>query len=400
MIMNNNLKILLIISGGIAAYKILELIRIFKKNNIKVQVVLTKGGAQFVTPLSIAALSEEKVYQDLFSLKDETEMGHIQLSRKNDLILVAPASANIIAHVAAGIANDLATTIILAANKPVLFAPSMNVEMWNNSITKNNVQFLKNNNYKFVGPEPGDLACGEEGNGRMSEPENIKKYISSMFKKKKLNIDVLVTAGPTFEAIDPVRFIGNRSSGKQGIAIAKAFSELGANVTLVLGPSSQTVPEYIRVINIETANDMLEAVKTIKNIDVAICAAAVSDWAIKNPSKNKIKKNNEKIPRINFALNPDILAYISNKKKDRPKLVIGFAAETNNLINNAKDKLKSKKCDWIIANNVLEEPGVFGGDNNNITLITKDNIESWDKCSKTKVAKKLASKVIKEILDY
>ncbi|MDB3954550.1 bifunctional phosphopantothenoylcysteine decarboxylase/phosphopantothenate--cysteine ligase CoaBC [Alphaproteobacteria bacterium] len=398
--MNNNLKILLIISGGIAAYKSLELIRIFKKNNIKVQVVLTKGGAQFVTPLSIAALSEEKVYQDLFSLKDETEMGHIQLSRKNDLILVAPASANIIAHVAAGIANDLATTIILAANKPVLFAPSMNVEMWNNSITKNNVQFLKNNNYKFVGPEPGDLACGEEGNGRMSEPENIKKYISSMFKKKKLNIDVLVTAGPTFEAIDPVRFIGNRSSGKQGIAIAKAFSELGANVTLVLGPSSQTVPEYIRVINIETANDMLEAVKTIKNIDVAICAAAVSDWAIKNPSKNKIKKNNEKIPRINFALNPDILAYISNKKKDRPKLVIGFAAETNNLINNAKDKLKSKKCDWIIANNVLEEPGVFGGDNNNITLITKDNIESWDKCSKTKVAKKLASKVIKEILDY
>ena len=400
MIMNNNLKILLIISGGIAAYKSLELIRIFKKNNIKVQVVLTKGGAQFVTPLSIAALSEEKVYQDLFSLKDETEMGHIQLSRKNDLILVAPASANIIAHVAAGIANDLATTIILAANKPVLFAPSMNVEMWNNSITKNNVQFLKNNNYKFVGPEPGDLACGEEGNGRMSEPENIKKYISSMFKKKKLNIDVLVTAGPTFEAIDPVRFIGNRSSGKQGIAIAKAFSELGANVTLVLGPSSQTVPEHIRVINIETAKDMLEAVKTIKNIDVAICAAAVSDWAIKNPSKNKIKKNNEKIPRINFALNPDILAYISNKKKDRPKLVIGFAAETNNLINNAKDKLKSKKCDWIIANNVLEEPDVFGGDNNNITLITKDNIESWDKCSKTKVAKKLASKVIKEILDY
>ena len=400
MIMNNNLKILLIISGGIAAYKSLELIRIFKKNNIKVQVVLTKGGAQFVTPLSIAALSEEKVYQDLFSLKDETEMGHIQLSRKNDLILVAPASANIIAHVAAGIANDLATTIILAANKPVLFAPSMNVEMWNNSITKNNVQFLKNNNYKFVGPEPGDLACGEEGNGRMSEPENIKKYISSMFKKKKLNIDVLVTAGPTFEAIDPVRFIGNRSSGKQGIAIAKAFSELGANVTLVLGPSSQTVPEYIRVINIETANDMLEAVKTIKNIDVAICAAAVSDWAIKNPSKNKIKKNNEKIPRINFALNPDILAYISNKKKDRPKLVIGFAAETNNLINNAKDKLKSKKCDWIIANNVLEDSDIFGGDNNNVKLITNDNIESWDKCSKTKVAKKLASKVIKEILDY
>jgi len=400
MIMNNNLKILLIISGGIAAYKSLELIRVLKKNNIRVQVVLTKGGAQFVTPLSVAALSEEKVYQELFSLKDETEMGHIQLSRQNDLILVAPASANIIAHAAAGIANDLATTILLAANKPILFAPSMNVEMWNNPITKKNVKFLENNNYKIIGPDSGDLACGEEGNGRMSEPDTIYKYINSMFKKKKLNIDVLVTAGPTFEAIDPVRFIGNRSSGKQGIAIATEFCELGANVTLILGPSSQKVPENITVINVETANDMLKAVKRITNIDVAICAAAVSDWTIKSPSENKIKKNNENIPKINFALNPDILAYISNKKKDRPKLVIGFAAETNNLINNAKDKLKSKKCDWIIANNVLEDSDIFGGDNNNVKLITNDNIESWDKCSKTKVAKKLASKVIKEILDY
>tara|TARA_B100001059_G_scaffold15729_3_gene12920 strand:- start:1754 stop:2956 length:1203 start_codon:yes stop_codon:yes gene_type:complete len=400
MMMNNNLKILLIISGGIAAYKSLELIRVLKKNNIRVQVVLTKGGAQFVTPLSVAALSEEKVYQELFSLKDETEMGHIQLSRQNDLILVAPASANIIAHAAAGIANDLATTILLAANKPILFAPSMNVEMWNNPITKKNVKFLENNNYKIIGPDSGDLACGEEGNGRMSEPDTIYKYINSIFKKKKLNIDVLVTAGPTFEAIDPVRFIGNRSSGKQGIAIATEFCELGANVTLILGPSSQKVPENITVINIETANDMLKAVKRITNIDVAICAAAVSDWTIKSPSENKIKKDNENIPKINFALNPDILAYISNKKKDRPKLVIGFAAETNNLINNAKDKLKSKKCDWIIANNVLEDSDIFGGDNNNVKLITNDNIESWDKCSKTKVAKKLASKVIKEILDY
>ena len=243
--MNNNLKILLIISGGIAAYKSLELIRILKKDNIKVQVVLTKGGAEFVTPLSVSALSEEKVYQKLFSLKNETEMGHIQLSRENDLILVAPASANIIAHAAAGIANDLATTILLAANKPILFAPSMNVEMWNNPITQKNVKFLKDNNYNFIGPEPGDLACGEEGDGRMSEPKTIYKYIGSMFKKKKLNINVLVTAGPTFEAIDPVRFIGNRSSGKQGIAIAKIFYELGANVTLILGPSSQKIPENL-----------------------------------------------------------------------------------------------------------------------------------------------------------
>ena len=397
--MNNNLKILLIVSGGIAAYKSLELIRILKKNNIKVQVVLTKGGAEFVTPLSIAALSEEKVYQELFSLKNETEMGHIQLSRESDLILVAPASANIIAHTAAGIANDLATTILLASNKPIVFAPSMNVEMWNNSITQKNVKFLKNNNYKFIGPESGDLACGEEGDGRMSEPKTIYKYINSMFKKKKLNIDVLVTAGPTFEAIDPVRFIGNRSSGKQGIEIAKAFYELGANVTLILGPSSQKVPEHIAVINIETANDMLNAVKKINNIDVAICAAAVSDWAIKNPSKNKIKKNNKNIPEINFSLNPDILEYISNQKSNRPKLVIGFAAETTNLINNAKDKLISKKCDWIVANNVLENPDIFGGENNTVTLITRDSIEPWAKCSKTDIAKKLSSKAIKEILD-
>lgn len=397
--MNNNLKILLIISGGIAAYKSLELIRILKKNNIKVQVVLTKGGAEFVTPLSVSALSEEKVYQKLFSLKDETEMGHIQLSRENDLILVAPASANIIAHAAAGIANDLATTILLAANKPILFAPSMNVEMWNNPITQKNVKFLKDNNYTFIGPEPGDLACGEEGDGRMSEPKTIYKYIGSMFKKKKLNINVLVTAGPTFEAIDPVRFIGNRSSGKQGIAIAKIFYELGANVTLILGPSSQKIPENIKVVNIETAYDMLEAVKKINNIDVAICAAAVSDWAIKNPSKIKIKKNKKNIPKINFSLNPDILEYISNQKNNRPKLVIGFAAETNNLVNNAKEKLKSKKCDWIIANNVLEDPNIFGGENNSVTLITRDNIEPWDKCSKTDIAKKLCSKVIKEILD-
>jgi phosphopantothenoylcysteine decarboxylase/phosphopantothenate--cysteine ligase len=396
--MNKNLKILLIISGGVAAYKSLELIRVFKKNNVKVQVVLTKGGAEFVTPLSIAALSEEKVYQELFSLKNETEMGHIQLSRESDLILVAPASANIIAHTAAGIANDLATTILLASNKSIVFAPSMNVEMWNNSITQKNVKFLKNNNYKFIGPESGDLACGEEGDGRMSEPETIYKYISSMFKKK-INIDVLVTAGPTFESIDPVRFIGNRSSGKQGIEIAKAFYELGANVTLILGPSSQKVPEHITVINIETANDMLNAVKKINNIDVAICAAAVSDWAIKNPSKNKIKKNNKNIPEINFSLNPDILEYISNQKSNRPKLVIGFAAETTNLINNAKDKLKSKKCDWIVANNVLENPDIFGGENNTVTLITRDSIEPWDKCSKTDIAKRLSSKAIKEILD-
>jgi len=395
--MNKDLKILLIISGGIAAYKSLELIRILKKNKIKVQVILTKGGEKFVTPLSVASLSEEKVYQDLFSLKDETEMGHIRLSRENDLILVAPASANIIAHAAAGITYDLATTVLLASNKPIYFAPSMNLEMWKNPITQKNIKTLKENNYNFIGPESGDLACGEHGDGRMTEPENIFKYITSENKKKNINLNVLVTAGPTFEAIDPVRYIGNKSSGKQGIEIAKAFQNIGANVSLVLGPSKENVPSDINTINIQTANDMLKEVKKIKKIDIAICAAAVSDWKIENSSKNKIKKSNNFKPVINLSLNPDILKYISNKKSNRPKLVIGFAAETENLIKNAQVKLNKKNCDWILANDVSKHPDIFGGDDNSISLITKNNIEKWGTSSKKEVAKKLVYKVIKSI---
>ncbi len=395
--MNKDLKILLIISGGIAAYKSLELIRILKKNKIKVQVILTKGGEKFVTPLSVASLSEEKVYQDLFSLKDETEMGHIRLSRENDLILVAPASANIIAHAAAGITYDLATTVLLASNKPIYFAPSMNLEMWKNPITQKNIKTLKENNYNFIGPESGDLACGEHGDGRMTEPENIFKYITSENKKKNINLNVLVTAGPTFEAIDPVRYIGNKSSGKQGIEIAKAFQNIGANVNLVLGPSKENVPNDINTINIQTANDMLKEIKKIKKIDIAVCAAAVSDWKIENSSKNKIKKSNNFKPEINLSLNPDILKYISNKKNNRPKLVIGFAAETENLIKNAQEKLNKKNCDWILANDVSKHPDIFGGDNNSISLITKNNIEEWDTSSKKEVAKKLVYKVMKSI---
>ena len=392
--MDKNLKILLIISGGIAAYKSLELIRILKKNNIKVQVILTKGGERFVTALSVAALSEEKVYQDLFSLKDETEMGHIRLSRENDLIIVAPASANIIAHTAAGIANDLATTVLLAANKPIFFVPSMNVEMWKNPITQRNIKFLKNNNFNFIGPDSGDLACGEEGEGRMSEPQEIFKYITSTIKKKNIKLDILVTAGPTHEAIDPVRYISNKSSGKQGIEIAKAFHKLGANVNLVLGPSKESIPTGINIINIKTAKEMLTEIKKLKNIDIAICAAAVSDWTIDKPSTNKIKKQNINKPVLNLSLNPDILEYISNKNDNRPKLVIGFAAETNNLIKNAKEKLKKKNCDWIVANDVSKNPEIFGGDNNCISLVTKNNVDEWDTCSKKEVAEKLAIKAI------
>ena len=392
--MDKNLKILLIISGGIAAYKSLELIRILKKNNIKVQVILTKGGERFVTALSVAALSEENVYQDLFSLKDETEMGHIRLSRENDLIIVAPASANIIAHAAAGISNDLATTVLLAANKPIFFVPSMNVEMWKNPITQRNIKFLKNNNFNFIGPDSGDLACGEEGEGRMSEPQEIFKYITSTIKKKNIKLDILVTAGPTHEAIDPVRYISNKSSGKQGIEIAKAFHKLGANVNLVLGPSKEAIPTGINIININTAKEMLKEIKKIKNIDIAICAAAVSDWTIDKPSTNKIKKQNINKPVLNLSLNPDILEYISNKNDNRPKLVIGFAAETNNLIKNAKEKLKKKNCDWIVANDVSKNPEIFGGDNNCISLVTKNNVDDWDTCSKKEVAEKLAIKAI------
>ena len=392
--MDKNLKILLIISGGIAAYKSLELIRILKKNNIKVQVILTKGGERFVTALSVAALSEENVYQDLFSLKDETEMGHIRLSRENDLIIVAPASANIIAHAAAGISNDLATTVLLAANKPIFFVPSMNVEMWKNPITQRNIKFLKNNNFNFIGPDSGDLACGEEGEGRMSEPQEIFKYITSTIKKKNIKLDILVTAGPTHEAIDPVRYISNKSSGKQGIEIAKAFHKLGANVNLVLGPSKESIPTGINIINIKTAKEMLTEIKKLKNIDIAICAAAVSDWTIDKPSTNKIKKQNINKPVLNLSLNPDILEYISNKNDNRPKLVIGFAAETNNLIKNAKEKLKKKNCDWIVANDVSKNPEIFGGDNNCISLVTKNNVDDWDICSKKEVAEKLAIKAI------
>tara|TARA_B110000008_G_scaffold147144_1_gene148744 strand:+ start:401 stop:1588 length:1188 start_codon:yes stop_codon:yes gene_type:complete len=395
--MVKNLKILLIISGGIAAYKSLELIRILKRNNIKVQVILTKGGEKFVTALSVAALSEEKVYQDLFSLKDETEMGHIRLSRENDLILVAPASANIIAHTAAGISNDLATTVLLASNKPAFFVPSMNVEMWNNPITQKNIKFLKDNDYNFIGPDSGDLACGETGDGRMSEPSKVYEYIASTIKKKKLKLNILVTAGPTYEAIDPVRYIGNKSSGKQGIEIAKAFHKLGANVSLVLGPCSESIPKDMNTINIETAKDMYREIKKMNKIDVAICAAAVSDWSIDNPSNMKIKKNNNNKPNLNLSLNPDILEYISNKKNNRPRLVIGFAAETDNLIKNAQEKLKKKNCDWILANDISKNPEIFGGDNNTISFITKNNIDKWNTCSKKEVAEKLVNKVIENI---
>ncbi len=391
--MNNIKKILLIISGGIAAYKSLEIIRIFIKNNIKVTSILTKGGSKFITPLSVASLSSSKVYSELFDLENESEMGHIQLSREVDIILVAPASANIIARTANGFADDLASTVLLASNKPIFFAPSMNVEMWKNTITQKNINKLKLNNIKVIGPEPGDLACGEEGYGRMSEPEEIFKFLLSTYKKKTLKINALITAGPTYEAIDPIRFLGNRSSGKQGIEIAKSLVSLGAKVSLILGPTQEHIPSNIKVINVTSAKEMLIETKKFKNTDVAICTAAVSDWSIKKPSTLKIKKNNSK-PLLNLVNNPDILENIAKRKINRPKLVIGFAAETNDLEKNAKKKLLNKKCDWILANDILKNKNIFGGDENKITFISNSKIEKWKKTSKTNIADKLALKII------
>ena len=397
--MKTKYKILLIISGGISAYKSLELIRIIKNDGNSVSTILTKGGEKFVTPLSVAAISNEKIYQNIFSLKDEIDMGHIQLSRESDIIVVAPASANIIARTANGLADDLASTVILASNKPIVFAPAMNTQMWNNPATKRNILFLKENGISFIGPEPGDLACGEHGLGRMTEPLEIYKHILSLIKnkKKKNNIKALVTAGPTYEPIDPVRFIGNRSSGKQGIAIANQLKNLGLDVTLVTGPTHQQIASEVNIIRVNTAKEMFTACKETLPVDVAICAAAVSDWTVNTPSSSKIKKNNTLKPEIKFSISPDILDSISKAGNKRPKLVIGFAAETDNLIQNAKKKLEEKKCDWILANNILDDPDVFGGDKNTIKLISKNNVEEWPKTTKNGIARLLSKRIIEKI---
>ena len=391
-------NILLIISGGIAAYKTLELIRLIRKNNGHVRCVLTKGGAQFVTPLSVSALSENKVYDDLWSLTDETEMGHIRLSRENDLIVIAPASADIMAKMAHGLANDLASTTLLASNKPVLIAPAMNPEMWNHPATQANAKTLKERGVMFIGPASGDTACGEVGKGRMSEAEEIFSAITDFFFEKPLKgKSAIVTSGPTYEAIDPVRFIGNRSSGKQGTAIACALRDVGADVTLITGPTNIPAPQGIETINITSAAEMLKACEGALPSDIAICAAAVGDWAPAKvaPQKMKKTKGGDTLD-ISLIKNPDILHTIANHKK-RPALVIGFAAETENLENNAKAKLKSKGCDWIIANEVgASEKGnekTFGADENQICFITQDKYERWNRMSKIDVAKELVARI-------
>jgi len=389
-------NILLIVSGGIAAYKCPDLVRKLRGRGAKVRCVLTNGGSQFVTPLALGAVSEDKVYQDLFSLTDEDEMGHIRLSRDADVVLVAPATANILAKMAHGIANDLASTALMASDKPVLCAPAMNVRMWENPATKENIAALSRRGVSFIGPEEGDMACGEWGLGRMSEPDQIAAAAEDFFRQGlALNgIRSLVTSGPTIEPIDPVRFLANRSSGKQGHAIASALARLGATTTLVSGPSHQPDPTGVQVIKVETAVQMLDACEAALPVDVAVMAAAVSDWRAETAGDSKIKKDgSNKPPQLSLVENPDILATLSAAGYARPRLVIGFAAETDDVIANATKKRAKKGCDWIIANDVSTETGTFGGDANTVHLITEAGTEDWPAQSKTAVAEQLAGRI-------
>ena len=389
-------RILLIVAGGIAAFKSLELIRRLRERGASVRCVLTEAGARFVTPLSLQALSEDKVYGDMFSLTDESEMGHIQLSRDADLLVVAPATANILARMAAGLADDLASTVILATDKPVLAAPAMNVRMWTHAATVANVETLRKRGVTFVGPNDGAMACNEHGPGRMSEPDEIVAAIEAMLVRERplKGKRALVTSGPTREALDPVRYISNHSSGKQGHAIAAALAELGADVTLVSGPVSVPDPRGVKVVRIESADQMLAACLSAGSIDVAVCAAAVADWKAAKPAAGKIKKKaGAAPPALELAPNPDILATLSQRGPKRPALVVGFAAETDDLVANAVDKRTRKGCDWIVANDVSPATGTFGGDRNTVHLVTSGGVEDWPPLGKTDVATRLAARV-------
>jgi phosphopantothenoylcysteine decarboxylase/phosphopantothenate--cysteine ligase len=388
-------RILLVISGGIAAYKSLDLIRRLRERGARVRAILTRGGAEFVTPLSVAALTGDKVYQDLFSLTDESEMGHIRLSREADIVLVAPASADILAKMAQGRADDLATTALLATDKPVMVAPAMNVEMWGHAATQANIATLEARGIHRIGPNPGDLACGETGFGRMAEPAEIIAAIENFFATGAplAGRRALVTSGPTFEPIDPVRFLGNRSSGRQGHAIAAALARRGAATVLVSGPTAEPDPAGVEIRRVETAQQMLAAAESVLPVDVAVCAAAVADWRPRDPRNAKIKKGDDTAPTIALIENPDILATLSADGKQRPRLVIGFAAETEDLIANAQAKRAQKGCDWIVANDVSPETGTFGGSDNTVHLITADAVDSWPAMSKDDVAERLADRI-------
>jgi phosphopantothenoylcysteine decarboxylase/phosphopantothenate--cysteine ligase len=395
-------KLLLIIAGGIAAYKVLEVIRRGREAGLNIRSILTAGGAQFVTPLAVAALTENKVHQELFSLTDESEMGHIRLVREADLILVAPASADLIAKMAHGLADDLASTALLAANKPVLIAPTMNVEMWAHPATQANIATLRSRGVHLVGPGRGDLACGEVGSGRLAEPPEILAAIGRLLGQVTGPLSgkrALVTSGPTYEPIDPVRYIANRSSGKQGHAIAAALARLGAETILISGPTREPDPLGVRTVHIETAAEMLAACEANLPVDIAVCAAAVADWRVAESSDQKLKKEaGQDAPVLHLANNPDILASLAAASAKRPQLVIGFAAETERLIAHAKAKLARKGCDWILANDVSAASGTFGGDSNLVHLVTRQGEEEWPRLSKLDVATKLADRIATALL--
>ena len=385
-------KILYIICGGISAYKSLETIRLFKKNGAKIKTILTNSAKEFITPLSVASLSQGKVYSDLFSVENETEMDHIALSRWADVILIAPATANTITKLAQGTTDDLASTVVLASNKEIYLAPAMNVRMWEHESTKHNLKKLISYGYKLIGPEIGEMACGEYGEGKMSEPDKISNEINNYFLnlKKNKKLKALVTAGPTNEYIDPVRFITNKSSGKQGYEIAKSLSKKGFDTTLISGPTNLKIDHDVKLIEVETADEMF--METQKNLpaDVAVFSAAVADFKVNKKYKNKIKKQDSL--NLNLEKNVDILNYVSNHNSMRPELVIGFAAETDNVENNAEKKLNNKNCDWIVANDVSNKKIGFSSDFNEVTIYYRDK-------DKEKLSYKKKSEISDEIVD-
>ncbi len=387
-------RILLIIGGGIAAYKSLELIRLLRTAGAAVTPVMTRAASEFVTPLSVSALAGERVYTDLFDLTDEAEMGHIQLSRVADLIVVAPATADLMAKAATGLAGDLASTLLLATDTPVLMAPAMNVRMWDHPATQRNLATLKGDGLRFVGPDVGDMACGEHGPGRLAEPAAILTAISDHFAKGPLaGRHVIVTSGPTHEPIDPVRYIANRSSGAQGTAIARALVALGATVTFVTGPAIVPPPAGVTVIRVETAVQMQAAVMGALPAEAAVFAAAVADWRVTQAGAQKMKKTAGGLPVLDLTENPDILAAVSAPGPQRPRLVVGFAAETQDVTRLATEKRLRKGCDWIVANDVSDGTGIMGGTENAVTLITQDGAEDWPRMGKDAVADRLAQRL-------
>jgi len=397
-------RILLIVGGGIAAYKSLDLVRRLKERGASVRAILTRGGAEFVTPLSLATLAEEKAYTELFDLKDEAEIGHIRLSREADLIVVAPATADLLAKMAHGLADDLASAVLLATDKNVLAAPAMNVRMWQHPATQRNLATLRSDGILFVGPDQGEMACGEYGLGRMAEPQAILAAIEAALGAKGEALRagatplrsltgrrVLITSGPTHEPIDPVRYIANRSSGKQGYALARAAAALGADVMLVTGPVALPDPQGVRMVKVETAQEMLAAALETLPADIAICAAAVADWRAAGEAPEKLKKEGGETS-LRLTENPDILATIAKPGPNRPRLVIGFAAETENLIANATEKRRAKGADWIVANDASPGSGVMGGDQTQVHLVTASGVEDWPPLSKEETARRLLAR--------